>query len=353
MRQLPRRLNGIAMENKTAIITGIGGMDGFYLAKFLLFKGYKVVGILRRSANQNDKRLHTLQGSPNLHLVYGDVTDASSISSIVEKFHPHEFYHLAANSFVGCSWQSPNHVFDTNAIGTVNCLEAIRQYSKECRFYFAGSSEMYGDHVKRVGGNVVLDENSPMIAASPYGVSKVAGYQMSKVYRESYDMFTACGILFNHSAPLRGEEFFTRKVTSQLAKISWKKQELLILGNLDAKRDEGFSADYVEAMWLMLQHNIPDDFVIATGETHSCMEWLEHSLSYFKLTKKCVAHQGDGLMRPNEINVLIGNADKAHSILNWRPSVTYSELNKKMCDYDFHLQSSDPAFIRKADEFLF
>lgn len=346
-------MSSMQIHNRTAIITGVGGMDGLYLSKLLLDKGYEVVGVLRRSANPNDQRLRSLRGSPNFHVVYGDVTDAASIASIVHQFQPDEFYHLAANSFVGCSWQSPSHVLETNSIGTVNCLEALRLHNKDCRFYFAGSSEMYGDYVKRRGGNVVLDENSPMIAASPYGVSKVAGYQMSRVYRESYDMFTACGILFNHSAPLRGEEFFTRKVTSQLAKIAWQRQDILVLGNLAAKRDEGFSADYVHAMWLMLQHNMPDDFVIATGETHSCMEWLEQSLKYFGLSKKCVAHQGDGLMRPNEINVLIGSSDKARQILGWSPSVTYNELNKKMCDYDHHLQSPDPNVFRRADEFLF
>ena len=339
-------------NNHTSIITGVGGMDGFYLARFLLDKGHKVVGILRRSANQNDKRLRTIIGSPNFHLVYGDVTDAASINSIVQKFQPDEFYHLAANSFVGCSWQSPSHVIETNTMGTVNCLEALRQYAKDCRFYFAGSSEMYGDYVKRTGGNVVLDENSPMVAASPYGVSKVAGYQMTKVYRESYNMFAACGILFNHSAPMRGEEFFTRKVTSQIAKISWGTQTHIGLGNLDARRDEGYSGDYVRAMWLMLQHNIPDDFVIATGKTHSCMEWLECTLDYFNLTKKCVGIVSD-LMRPNEINVLIGDASKASDVLGWLPVIDYNSLNNKMCQYDYHLQSPDQTFARRADEFLF
>jgi len=338
--------------SKTAIITGIGGMDGFYLSRLLLEKNYRVVGILRRSANKNDARLRTLQGSPNLHLVYGDVTDAASISTIVEQFRPDEFYHLAANSFVGCSWTSPNHVFETNTIGVINCLEALRQFKKDCRFYFAGSSEMYGDYVKRKGGNVLLDENSPMIAASPYGVSKVAGYQMTKVYRESYDMFAACGILFNHSAPHRGEEFFTRKVTSQLAKIFWGRQDQLVLGNLTAKRDEGYSDDYVKAMWLMLQHDKPDDFVISTGETHSCLEWLDHTLDFFHLSSDCVT-TSSSLIRPNEVNVLIGDSTKAREVLGWTPSVSYKELNTKMCCYDYHLQSSNPEFARRADEFLF
>lgn len=338
--------------NKTAIITGVGGMDGFYLSHLLLEKQYRVVGVLRRSANHNDRRLNTLKGSPNFHVVYGDVTDASNIAQIVSEFQPDEFYHLAANSFVGCSWKSPFHVLETNTLGTVNCLEALKQHKRDCRFYFAGSSEMYGDYVKRHGGNVVLNEDSPMVAASPYGVSKVAGYQMTKVYRESFDMFTTCGILFNHSAPLRGEEFFTRKVTSQLSRIYWGIQGQITLGNLDAKRDEGFSSDYVHAMHAMLQHSKPDDFVIATGETHSCDEWLEMSLAKFDLTRECVTQQGE-LIRPNEINVLIGDASKAREVLGWSPSISYDDLNRKMCTYDLHAQSPQASYRQRTDELLF
>ncbi len=338
--------------NKVVIITGCGGMDGFYLSKYLLGLGYRVIGIVRRSANDNTKRLNTLRGSPNFHIVYGDITDSTSMSRIVQEFQPDEFYALAANSFVGCSWQSPTHVIETNSIGTINCLEAIRQHKKDCRFYFAGSSEMYGDYVRRKGGHVVLDEDSPMVAASPYGVSKVAGYQMTKVYRESYDMFTACGILFNHSAPLRGEEFFTRKVTSQCAKIGWKLQDKIKLGNLDSYRDEGFSGDYVRAMHLMLQHHEPDDFVIATGQTHSCEEWLEMSMKYFNLKNDCVEID-KSLFRPNEVNVLIGDASKANQLLGWKPDTNFYQLNNKMCLYDYHLQSAEPELARRADEFLF
>lgn len=341
------------MNNRTAVISGISGMDGFYLSHLLLQKNYRIVGIVRRSASDNTKRLSTLRGSPNFHIIYGDVTDSASINRVVQEFQPDEMYHLAANSFVGCSWNSPYHTLEVNALGTVNCLEALRQYKKDCRFYFAGSSEMYGDYVKRHGGDVTLDEESPMVAASPYGVSKVTGYQMTKVYRESYDMFAACGILFNHSAPLRGEEFFTRKVTSQLARTYWGLQNGICLGNLDAKRDEGFSGDYVRAMYLMLQHTSPEDFVIATGQTHSCMEWLEMSLAKFDLTKECVAHQGDGLMRPNEINVLIGDASKARDVLGWSPSISYDDLNRKMCTYDLHAQSPQASYRQRTDELLF
>ena len=338
--------------SRIAMITGVGGMDGTYLTKYLLDLDYRVIGILRRSANDNSERLRALKGSPNLTLAYGDVTDAASMSSLVQKFQPDEFYHLAANSFVATSWDSPAHYIETNTIGTINCLEGIRQHKKDCRFYFAGSSEMYGDYVKRTGGEVLLDEESPMVAASPYGVSKVAGYQMTKVYRESYDMFATCGILFNHSDTLRGKEFFTRKVTHQLARINWGLQDKLTLGNLSAKRDEGSSRDYIRAMHAMLQHNIPDDFVIATGETHSCQEWLDTTLSFFNLDSSCV-ETSSSLMRPNEVNVLIGNPKKAKNILGWESELTYQDLNAKMCQYDYHLQSPDPSVYRKADEFLF
>lgn len=338
--------------SRIAIVTGVGGMDGFYLSKLLLDKGYEVVGILRRSANHNSQRLCSLRGSPNFHIVYGDVTDAASISTIVQQFNPDEFYHLAANSFVGCSWQSPSHVLETNSIGTIHCLDALRQYKKDCKFYFAGSSEMYGDYVKRHGGKVILHENSPMVAASPYGVSKVAGYQITRVYRESYDMFAACGILFNHSAPLRGEEFFTRKVTSHLARIHWGLQEHIKLGNLDAQRDEGYSGDYVVAMHAILQHDRPEDFVIATGNVHSCREWLSVCQRQFKLDDQFVMID-DTLKRPNEVNILIGDASKAKELLGWMPSCDFYQLADKMCRYDYHLQSPNPEFARRADEYLF
>lgn len=338
---------------KTAVISGISGMDGFYLSHYLLSIGYKVVGIMRRSSVNNEWRLKTIMSNTNFSIVYGDITDQASISEIISEYKPDEFYHLAANSFVGCSWSAPNHVIETNTMGTVNCLEAIRQNHKECKFYFAGSSEMYGDYVRRTGGKIVLNEDSPMIAASPYGVSKVAGYQMTKVYRESYDMFASCGILFNHCAPLRGEEFFTRKITSQLARVYWDMQSKVIVGNLAAQRDEGFSLDYVKAMHLMLQHNEPDDFVIATGETHSCQEWVDLSLENFNLQPNHI-EVSERFFRPNEVNILIGDASKAKSKLGWSGTVPYKTLNKKMCDYDLHSQCpTQSSLMQKADQFIF
>ena len=212
---------------------------------------------------------------------------------------------------------------------------------------------MYGDYVKRHGGLITLTEETPMFAASPYGGSKVAGFQMARVYRESFDMFSSCGILFNHSAPFRGEEFFTRKVTSHLARIYWGMQEQIVLGNLEAKRDEGFSGDYVRAMHLMLQHESPEDFVIASGETHSCDEWLELSLKKFDLSRRCVSQNSNALIRPNEVNVLVGDASKAKSVLGWAPSVNYQDLNNKMCMYDLHAQSPKASYRQRTDELLF
>lgn len=313
-------------------------MDGRRLSELLLSKGYEVYGIVRRAANDNTCRLTEVSKNPSFNLVYGDVTDSASMSKAVAELNPDEFYHLAANSFVATSWNSPSHYIETNTIGTVNCLEALRQFAPECRFYFAGSSEMYGDFVKRKGGDVILSEDSPMIAASPYGVSKVAGYQMTRIYRESYDMFATCGILFNHSDELRGEEFFTRKVTSQLSKVSHGLQPNIKLGNLSASRDEGASEDYVKAMHLMLQASSPDDFVIATGETHTCQEWVDLSLDYFDLPNTAVSID-KSLFRPNEVNVLIGDASKAREVLGWTPSISFQELNNKMCKHDDEVNS--------------
>lgn len=335
-------------NNKSAIITGILGQDGTYLAKHLLNLGYKVIGIRRHTSNSKDDNLRFLRGSPNFHLVYGDITDSASISEIVRLFQPDEFYHLAANSFVGCSWQSPEQVLETNVMGTLKCLEAIKQHKKDCKFYFAGSSEMYGDYVRRIGGSVILNESSPMEAASPYGVSKVAGYQLTKVYRESYGMFTACGILFNHSSAIRGLDFFTRKVTSQLAKIAWGTQEKIKLGNLKFQRDEGWANDYVKAMHLMLQQDKPDDYVIASGETHSGEEWIAKALSHFKLTEN-VIEIDQSLIRPNEVNILIGDSSKARSVLGWEPTCNYEELLYKMCQYDYYKQSPKQKFQLRAD----
>jgi len=360
------------MENsKTAVITGITGQDGFYLTRHLLDLGYRVVGIIRRTSTPSDIRLRTLKGSPNLHLVHGDITDLPSIQAVVSKFQPDEFYHLAAQSHVALSWEYPVSTADITGLGVLNCLEAIRQTKPDCKFYQAGSSEQFGNslptgneraYVPGVGyrgmgvqpeqGTVKLSETSTMAPESPYAVAKVFGFNMTSCYRRSFDMFAVTGILFNHESPLRGENFVTRKITSQLARIKWGLQDKIQLGNMDACRDWGFSGDYVKAMHLMLQTDEPDDFVIATGNTHSVRKFYEAACRWFELDPNEVLEINPAFMRPKDIDVLLGDPRKAEDLLGWKPECQFDELVDKMCRYDHHLQSPDPAFFRKADEFV-
>ena len=337
---------------ETIIISGISGMDGTCLAHYLLSKGHKVIGIVRRNSTSNEQRIQFLKDRPNFHLMYADITDAGSIDRVVECYKPDKFFHLAANSFVHTSWASPNHYVETNTIGTINVLESLRKYAKGCKFYFAASSEQYGKYIKCANGAALLNENSPMNSASPYGVSKVAGYQMTRVFRESYNMFASCGILFNHCHELRGEEFFTRKVTSQLAKVKWGVQDYIELGNLTPQRDEGYSGDYVVAMDMMLNYDKPDDFVIATGKTHSCQKWAELTCAHFDLDFNKVVKVDTDLFRPNEVNVLIGDASKAKRVLGWEPKVSFEDLNYRMCEYDYYAQSPNSADVKKSRELL-
>jgi len=358
-------------NGKTAVITGITGQDGFYLTRHLLQLGYRVVGAVRGTSNPSDLRLRTLRGSPNLHLVHGDVTDLSSIQNIVSKFRPDEFYHLAAQSHVALSWEYPVTTAQITGLGVLNCLEAIRQTKPECRFYQAGSSEQFGNALpdgseqvylpgigyKGMGvrpelGSVKLSERSPMHPESPYAVAKVFGHDMAACYRRSFDMFAVTGILFNHESPLRGEKFVTRKITSNLARIKWGLQETIELGNMDACRDWGFSDDYVKAMHLMLQTDEPDDFVIATGQTHSVRKFYEAACRWFELDPDEVLVINPKFMRPKDIDVLIGDASKARDLLGWEPSCNFDQLVDKMCRYDYHLQSPDQEFARRADEFV-
>jgi GDPmannose 4,6-dehydratase len=266
-------------NKKTAVVTGVTGQDGYYLAEYLLSLGYKVVGIDRRTSLPTTDRLTRFMGTPNFTLVRGDVTDLSSIQDTVSTFKPDEFYHLAAQSHVGVSWKTPVATCDITGMGTLNCLEAIRKFKPDCRFYFAGSSEQFGNSYSK---SSILNESSSMSPESPYAAAKVFGYNICQVYRRSYDMFTACGILFNHESSVRGRDFVTRKITSQLANIAAGNQEFIELGNMDSFRDWGFAGDYVRAMHAMLQLDEPDDFVIATGETHSVQEFFELTCKYFK-----------------------------------------------------------------------
>lgn len=319
---------------KTAVITGATGQDGYYLIKFLLEKGYKVIAVSRRTSTPNTGRLYNspLWNNGNWILVNGDVTDSANMASICREHKPDEWYHLAAQSHVGISWQSPITTAEITGIGTLNCLEAIRKEKSDCRFYFAGSSEQFGN--SSING-LALDENSPMTPESPYAAAKVFGYNITHVYRKSYNMFASCGILFNHESPLRGEEFVTRHITKNLAQIALNKQNTcLSLGNTKSFRDWGFAGDYVEGMWLILQHYQPDDFVLATGETHSVQEFVNLSLEYFGFGQSYV-YIDPLKFRPNDVNFLLGNYSKAKSLLGWQPKCSFKELVHKMCKADY------------------
>lgn len=335
----------------TAIITGITGQDGYYLTKHLLQLGYRVIGIVRRTSTTSLDRLRTLRGSPNLHLVNGDVTDIVSVQKAVRQFRPDEFYHLAAQSHVALSWEYPLATAEITGLGVLNCLEAIRQEKSDCRFYFAGSSEQFGNPIQD-GKVAILNEESPMEPESPYAAAKVFGYNITNVYRRSFDMFASAGILFNHESPLRGEEFVTRKITSNLAKVKWGLQEHVELGNMSACRDWGFAGDYVKAMHAILQHDYPDDFVIATGETHSVRDFFNACCSWFDLNPEEVYKVNPRFMRPKDVEVLLGDSSKAQQTLSWSPNCGFAELVDKMCQYDYHLQSPDHTVSRKADQFI-
>jgi len=354
------------VKHPTALVTGITGQDGYYLAHFLLEQGYRVVGLVRRTSLPTDSRLRTLRGSPNLHLVHGDVDDITSIQSAIREFQPHEFYHLAAQSHVAVSWEVPIATANTTGLGVLNCLEALRQEKPDCRFYFAGSSEQFGNALPDPGGIIKiqdsqtgemtrqkLHERSPMRPESPYAAAKVFGYHITRVYRRSFDVFASCGILFNHESPVRGEEFVTRKITRGLARVKWDLQEYIELGNMNACRDWGFAGDYVRAMHAMLQHDEPDDFVIATGQTNSVKHFFNECCEWFDLDPAVVYKVNDKFMRPKDIEVLLGDSSKAQRVLGWKPECDFETLVSKMCRYDYHLQSPDPSMSRKADEFLF
>lgn len=321
---------------KSALITGITGQDGAYLANFLLGKEYQVYGMLSRRANQSFENLEYLNIKDDVKLIYGDLTDQTSIQNAILISQPDEFYNLAAMSFVGSSWVEPVHTSQVNAIGVLNCLEAIKTIKGDARMYQASTSEMYGLQQNEDG---FRDENTPLIPRSPYGVAKLFGHQMTRNYRESYDMFCCSGILFNHESPLRGLEFVTRKITDGVAKIVTGKEDFITLGNLDAYRDWGFAGDYVEAMWLMLQQDAPDDFVIATGETYSIHEFLQKTFEqvgiedYEKYVK-----QDERYMRPAELHVLRGNPAKAIDKLGWKVKTDIDSLVKMMVDADVDRQ---------------
>ena len=326
---------------KTALITGITGQDGSYLAELLLEKGYEVWGIIRRSSNFNTQRIDHIfkdvhQKENKLQLVYGDLSDASSIGAIIRKIMPDEVYNLAAQSHVKVSFEIPEYTADITAMGSLRILEAIRQFCPKAKYYQASSSERYGK-VKETPQS----EKTPFHPRSPYGVSKVFSYWITKNYRESYDMFACNGILFNHESPRRGETFVTKKITKAIAKIKAGKQKKLYLGNLDAKRDWGYAKDYVEAMWLMLQAEKPEDYVIATGETHSVKEFLEEAFNLVGLKWEDYVEIDQRYFRPAEVDLLIGNPKKAKEKLNWEPKTKFKELVKIMLKEDLEEEGTD------------
>ncbi len=316
---------------KKALITGITGQDGSYLAELLLSKGYEVHGIVRRIAlEDSEHRLWRIRHLLNKIVLHpGSMESYASIFKIVEEAKPDECYHLAAQSFVSYSFEDEFSTINTNINGTHFVLSAVKEKAPKCRFYFAASSEQFG-HVKETPQN----ENTPFHPRSPYGISKVAGFDLNRNYREAYDLFACNGILFNHESPRRGFEFVTRKITNAVAKIKFGLAKEIRLGNLEAKRDWGFAGDYVEAMWLMLQQRKPDDYVIATGETHTIREFAELAFRRAGLNYKKHVVVDKNFYRPAEVNVLMGDYSKAKKKLGWKPRVKFKELVKMMVDAD-------------------
>ena len=316
---------------KRALITGINGMDGSHLADLLLTKGYKVYGMERRTSSPN--RLNTGHLEGKITFVNGDLTDQNSLVRCLKESNPDEVYNLGAMSFVGESWNTPEQTGDVNGMGVLRMLEAIREYGKEVRFYQASTSEMFGRMVENPA-----KETTPFYPRSPYGVAKLYGHWITKNYRESYDMFATSGILFNHESERRGIEFVTRKITDGVARIHLGLQDKIMLGNLDAKRDWGYSPDYCEAMWLMLQQDNPDDYVIATNETHSIREFLNHAFQHIGITDwdKYVG-QDPRFMRPAEVDVLRGDSTKAQTELGWKPKTSFHELVNQMVSNDIKI----------------
>ena len=320
---------------KRALITGITGQDGSYLAELLLEKGYEVAGIVRRSSAPNLWRIEHLLD--RIELRPGDLLDQLSLMKVLAEIRPHELYNLAAMSFVPASWDQPMLTGEFNAQGVTRLLEAIRQVDPEIRLYQASSSEMYGK-VREVPQT----ELTPFYPRSPYGVSKVFAHYITVNYRESYNLFAVSGILFNHESPRRGLEFVTRKVTDGVARIKLGLADSLALGNLDAQRDWGFSGDYVRAMWLMLQQTQPDDYVIATGESHSVRELVEVAFDHVALDWKRYVRLDPKFLRPAEVDHLIGDASKARNALGWRPDVDFAGLVRMMVDADLNRLSRAP-----------
>ena len=315
--------------SKKALITGVTGQDGSYLAELLLQKGYEVVGMKRRTSLICTDRIDHLLDNPRFKLVYGSLMDSSSIYRVIATFKPNEIYNLAAQSHVRVSFEVPEETTESISLGTLRILEAIRSIDPSIKFYQASSSEMFGDNPQ-----VPQSETTRFMPASPYACAKVFGHNIVRNYRESYGMHLSSGILFNHESPRRGETFVTRKITMAAARIKLGLQDSLSLGNLDAKRDWGYAGDYVEAMWLMLQSKVPDDYVIATGETHTVREFLKTVFDYASLDINKYVNIDPRLFRPHEVPILLGDASKAKNVLGWEPKIKFKELAQMMYDED-------------------
>lgn len=321
---------------KKALITGITGQDGSYLVEFLLEKGYEVHGIIRRSSSFNTERIDSLYQDPHINdvkmfLHYGDLSDSSNLSRLLEKIQPDEIYNLAAQSHVRVSFDMPEYTADVVGLGTIRILDAIKETRIKTKFYQASTSELYGKVVE-----TPQTEKTPFYPRSPYACAKLYSYWITVNYRESYDMYACNGILFNHESPRRGETFVTKKITHAIAKILNKEQDKLYLGNLDAKRDWGYAKDYVEAMWLMLQQEKAEDYVIATGETHSVREFLDEAFGLVGLDWKKYVEIDPRYYRPAEVDLLLGDPTKAKEKLGWKPKTTFKELVKIMLEYDLN-----------------
>ena len=330
------------MSPRKALITGITGQDGSYLAEFLLAKGYEVHGIVRRASTFNTERIDPLYELPHissgkhLQLHYGDLGDSSSLQRVLANVIPDEVYNLGAQSHVRVSFDVPEYTTDVVGTGTLRLLEAMRSLGIKPRFYQASSSEQYG-----LVQAVPQSESTPFYPRSPYACAKVFAHMLTVNYRESYGFQASCGILFNHESPRRGENFVTRKITRGLTRIKVGTQKSLALGNLDAKRDWGFAGDYVEAMWLMLQQDVADDYVIATGSTHTVEEFLNVAAEYLDLDWRAVVTQDPRHLRPAEVDLLLGDPSKAKRVLGWEPKVSFRELVQMMCDADLALAQQE------------
>jgi len=324
------------LSQKRALITGITGQDGSYLAEFLLQQGYQVIGMVRRTSTVNFDRIKHIQDA--IEVVQGDLLDQSSLIEILREYRPQEVYNLAAQSFVPTSWKQPVLTGEFTALGVTRILEAVRNVDPTIRFYQASSSEMFGKVQE-----VPQTEKTPFYPRSPYGVAKVYGHWITVNYRESYNLYACSGILFNHESSRRGLEFVTHKITHAVAKIKLGQAKDLHLGNLDSKRDWGYAGDYVRAMWLMLQQDQPDDYVVATGETHSVREFCELAFDHVGLTWEQYVVQDPAFMRPAEVDHLIGNPAKAGRVLGWEPSVSFPQLVQMMVDADLETLKKDGA----------